>query len=109
MGNRPQAQVLWGRCSKVFHAEVLTRRVEGARGSKNEVPMGKRIKGGEAETCQGALALEKEVVFLVVALEGQQAICVDLMCILWMTSTMACLTTSPGPYAGCALVCTGVH
>ncbi|GAB1292064.1 Transient receptor potential cation channel subfamily M member 4 [Apodemus speciosus] len=33
-------------------------------------------------------------------LEGQQAICVDLTCVLWMTWTMACLTTSPGPYAG---------
>lgn len=68
--------------------------------------MGKRIKWGETKAYQGPLALEKEIMSLIVALEGQQTLCVDLMCILWITSIMACLTTSPGPYAGCTLVCT---
>lgn len=69
--------------------------------------MGKRIKSGETEASQGPLALEEEVASFIVALEGQWVICVNLMCVLRMTSTTACLTASP--YARCALVCAGVR
>lgn len=71
--------------------------------------MRKRIKSGETEALQGPLALEEEVSSFIVALEGQRVVRVDLMCVLQMTSTTACLTASPQPYARCALVCTGVR
>jgi hypothetical protein len=43
--------------------------------------MDKRIKWGETEACQGPLALEKGVVSLI-TLEGHQAICMHLTCVL---------------------------
>lgn len=77
--------------------------------------MDKRIKWGEMEACQGPLALEKGVVSLIITLEGHQAICMHLTCVLWMTSTMACLShdITLGQVCTsvhwCVLVCTAVH